>query len=35
MTKKVLASLLILAFALTIAQGQTNTDASQPSIHEI
>jgi hypothetical protein len=34
MTKKVLASLLILAFALTIAQGQTNTDASQPSIHD-
>lgn len=34
MTNKTLASLLILAFALTIAQGQTNTDTSQQSIHD-
>lgn len=34
MTNKMLASLLILAFALTIAQGQTFTDTSQPSIHD-
>jgi hypothetical protein len=34
MTNKVLASLLILAFALTIAQGQTVTEISQPSIHD-
>lgn len=34
MANKVLASLLILAFALTNARGQTNTNTSQPSIHD-
>ena len=34
MMNKVVASLLVVAFALTIAQGQNNTDTAQPSIHD-